>query len=190
MTTPWPTRMATRMAALITTPLLLLLPPSRALAPTSQGHAAPMLPRPPELWLSHASLMLVARLWWQIGIPLLIFIAAWGVSQPMGWCDKELFERCSKMFKKQFTPRATAKAKEMERVLAKHAKTQRRMNALFKRDSDIYVAFRLQLVCKFFVCGLVFSSALSAPGNLPLVSSAVTISTNAAPISLTFVWSA
>lgn len=33
------------------------------------------------------------------------------------------------------------------------------MNALYKMDSDIYLAFRLQLVCKFFFCGLVFSTA-------------------------------
>ena len=44
-------------------------------------------------------------------------------------------------------------------VLAKQARTQRRMNALYKMDSDIYLAFRLQLVCKFFFCGLVFSTA-------------------------------
>ena len=43
--------------------------------------------------------------------------------------------------------------------LAKRARTQRAMNALYKRDSDIYVAFRLQLVCKFFVCGLLYSTA-------------------------------
>ena len=45
------------------------------------------------------------------------------------------------------------------RVLAPHAKTQRQMNLLYNREASIYLAFRLQLCCKFFVCGLIFSTA-------------------------------
>ena len=33
----------------------------------------------------------------------------------------------------------------MRRFLAPRARTQRQMNALYKRDADIYVAFRLQV---------------------------------------------
>eukprot|EP00965_Chrysotila_dentata_P235975 6201067-Pleurochrysis_carterae.AAC.3 len=36
------------------------------------------------------------------------------------------------------------------------------MNKLWKRDADIYLAFRLQLVCKYIIIGLMYASALPA----------------------------
>jgi len=49
--------------------------------------------------------------------------------------------------------------KFIRHVLAPRARTQRQMNTLYKRNADIYLSFRLQLMCKFFVCGLLYSTA-------------------------------
>ena len=50
----------------------------------------------------------------------------------------------------------------MRRVLAPRARTQRAMNALYKRDADIYVAFRLQLINKMVVVALIYGTAFPA----------------------------
>ena len=36
------------------------------------------------------------------------------------------------------------------------------MNEIYKREADIYLSFRLQLMCKFFVCGLLYATAFPA----------------------------
>ena len=48
------------------------------------------------------------------------------------------------------------------RVLAPRARTQRQMNAWFKRDADIYVAIRVQLVNKMVVIGVMYGAAFPA----------------------------
>ena len=45
-------------------------------------------------------------------------------------------------------------------LLAPHAKTQTKMNALYMTSPDIWLAFRLQLFAKVFLLTLMFSSAM------------------------------
>ena len=48
------------------------------------------------------------------------------------------------------------------RHLATKATTQREMNHLYTEKADIYLAFRLQLVCKYIIIALMYASALPA----------------------------
>ena len=50
---------------------------------------------------------------------------------------------------------------------ARRARTQRAMNSLWKCNGDLYIAFRQQLVSKWIVLGLMFSSVV--PALLPLI---------------------
>ena len=50
---------------------------------------------------------------------------------------------------------------------ARRARTQRRMNRLWKRDGDLYLAFRLQLASKWVVLGLGFYTLV--PALVPLM---------------------
>lgn len=49
---------------------------------------------------------------------------------------------------------------------ARRARTQRQMNSLWKCPGDLYIAFRQQLVSKWIVLGLMFSSVV--PALIPL----------------------